>query len=335
MGTVVDGCPAGLELTEETLRAELARDIPDPLLGTGRGEPNEAELLSGVFEGLTLGTPISILIRNAGVQSEFYRKLKDKPRPGHADLTYRLRYGHVDWRGGSRASGRECISRLAAAAVARALLGRFGIAVSSRVIELAGISIGTTDDLDRARTKAVAAKKQGDSTGGMVQIAATGVPGGIGAPVFDKLEADLARAILGIGGVKSFASGAGCGAAAALGSGFNDELEWRDGKVASRTNRAGGVLGGISTGEAVWFQFKVKPTPSINLPQQTVDLASGSDAVITSNGHFDANFTPRAAVVAEAMTCLVLADHLLESGCIHPTRLDQSPLLRDRGGPRT
>jgi len=331
LGAVIDGCPAGVKLEPADIQRQMERDVPDVRLGTSRREANEVEMLSGVFEGRTLGTPISLVIRNTAVESQFYERLKDTPRPGHGDLTYRERFGHVDWRGGGRASGRECIARLAAGAVARVLLRECGISIASQVTELAGLPAGTLEEADRARQRAVELKGAGDSSGGMLKVSVTGVPAGVGAPVFAKLEADLAAAMLSIGGVKSFAIGAGFEAAKQTGSQFNDSIVSNEGHVRTATNNAGGVLAGITTGEEIWVLLSVKPTPTIGMPQRTVDLKTGCEVDMVANGHFDANFTPRAAVVAESMAALVLVDHLIDSGQIHPVRFDLSPLLSRPG----
>lgn len=328
MGVVVDGCPAGVTVDNAILAAFTARDVPDDVLGTRRREENHIEVLSGVFEGKTLGTPVSLMIPNTAVQSHFYEPLQRRPRPGHGDLTYFQRYGHVDWRGGSRASGRECISRLAAAGLAMAMLRTGGVSVSSTIVQLAGITISSSADMERARERAIELTAAGDSSGGMVQVTVSGLPAGLGSPVFGKLEADLAAAILSIGGVKSFAIGVGCESALAKGSTFNDAIVAQEGVLGTESNRAGGVLAGITTGAPVYFQFSVKPTPSINELQRTVDLETGEPVDFRANGHFDANFTPRAAVVAEAMAILVVTDHLLQSGWIHPTRFGDSLLLK-------
>ena len=333
LGAVVDGCPAGLPLSVELIAAELARDVPIEAIGTTRREPNAVEILSGIFEGRTLGTPISLVIRNGHVRSESYRARQHTPRPGHGDLTYRQRWGHVDWRGGSRASGRECIARLAAGAVARALLAGCGITVTSSLVELAGLPAATSPERSSAVAPAREIKAGGGASGGMAQVEIAGLPAGLGAPVFHKLEAELSAAILGIGGVRSFAIGQGYEAHRATGPAFNDPIVMTDGAPTSPSNRAGGVAAGISTGEPLWFRFGVKPTPSVTQAQQTVDLRSGEPVEVSVDGHFDANFTPRVAVVAEAMACLVLVDHLLEGGGLHPTRYERSELVqaRDQG----
>ncbi len=322
MGAVIDGCPAGLPLSPEDIRRELARDVPEPEIGTTRREPNEPEVLSGVYEGRTLGTPILILIRNVDVNSGDYLDRKNRPRPGHADLTWRLKYGHVDPRGGGRASGRECIARLAAGAVAKKLLALRDITVRSSVTELAGLPAGRPAELALAREEVKRIAGEGDSTGGTVTVTAEGVPAGLGRPVFGKLGARLGQALLSIGGVKALEFGAGRAHARMRGTESNDPIIREGREVRPSTNRAGGMLGGISTGLPLVVRLSVKPTPSIRAEQETVDFESGESARVSTTGRFDLNIAPRVAVVAEAMTAIVLADALLEDGFLPPVRVE-------------
>jgi len=322
VGAVVDGCPAGLPLTAEDLRPDLARDVPDVEIGTPRREPNEPEILSGVFEGKTLGSPILILIRNRDVCSTEYMTRRDTPRPGHADLSWRQRYGHVDPRGGGRSSGRECVARLAAGAVARKLLSRAGVIISSRVLELAGIAIDGPDDMASARAEVKRAFREGDSTGGRVRVVAEGLPAGLGAPVFGKLSSRVGEALLTIGGVKGVEFGEGRRLAAVRGSEANDPIVPGEGSPRPATNRAGGVQGGISTGLPLTATVSVKPTPTIRAAQDTVDMATGEPAKISGAGRFDMNFAPRVAVVGEAMVALVLVDALMDAGLLSSVRLE-------------
>jgi len=324
MGAVIDGCPAGLTLSEDDLRPDLDRDVPDESIGTPRREPNRAEILSGVFEGRTLGTPILILIRNEDVCSRGYLARRNTPRPGHADLTVRQKYGHHDPRGGGRSSGRECIARIAAGAVARKLLRSLGAAITSEVLELSGIEIRTEDDLKRAREEVRRIGIEGDSTGGLVRVTADGVPASLGSPVFGKLPALLGAAYLSIGGVKSVEFGEGRGHARMKGSESNDPLGPAGADVRPVTNRAGGTLGGISTGLPVVATLAVKPTPSIRREQDTVDLETAEPVKVSGVGRFDMNFAPRVAVIAEAMTALVLVDACFEAGFLHPSRVLES-----------
>jgi chorismate synthase len=321
VGCVVDGCPAGLPLRRRHIQRALARDVPIPEIGTTRREPNRARILSGIAEGKTLGTPIAIVIPNVDVDGRPYRPLEQIPRPGHAELTYVARHGHIDWKGGGRASGRECVARLAAGAIAKRLLAMHRVRVRSRVVAMAGVPAHTPRDLDDAVKRVLALAGEGESTGGIVHLCARGVPKGLGAPVFDKLSARLGHALLGIGGVKAIDIGAGRAAAGFTGSRNNDAILPRDGEAVPATNCAGGLLGGITTGQPLEILLWVKPVPSIPLPQWSVDLKTGTPVEVRVQGRFDLNIAPRVAVVAEAMTSLVLADALLEAGCIHPTRL--------------
>jgi len=328
MGCVIDGCPAGLKLGHDHIRQELDRDVPYPLL-TRRVEENNFQVLSGVFAGETIGTPISIIIRNQNVESEKYMKIMSRPRPGHADLTYRMKYGHVDWRGGSRASGRTWAPLIAAGAVAKRLCLRKGIGIGSRIVEMAGVRI--TEDNIRSEVKRLAdlSKVENDATGGVIEVTINDLPPGLGAPAFHRFQADLGHAILNIPGIKSFELGSSREAATMKASEFNDAIQVKNGKVITASNRAGGVLGGITTGAPVVFRLTVKPTPSILAVQRTVDLRKMENATISTEGRFDANYTPRVQVVAEALSAIVTADHLMISN-----HLDHDSLIPRAERPR-
>lgn len=290
------------------------------------------EILSGVFEGKTTGTPISMIIWNKDADSNAYDALRDKPRPGHADYTYQIKYGLRDHRGGGRASARETVGRVAAGAIARKLLSLDGIELAGYVIELGGIKAAIPSaplselkslaesnpvrcpDVDAAEEMLQAldeARQDGDSLGGMVEIVAKGVLPGLGEPVFDKLDADLAKALMSLGAVKAVEVGAGFKSASMRGSEMNDPLIVEDGQVGFESNNAGGILGGISTGAPIVCRIAVKPTPSISRKQRTVDLSLGKEAEIEIRGRHDPAIPPRIVPVAEAMVALVLADHLL------------------------
>ena len=335
VGVVLDGCPAGLALAVEDIQKELDRRRPgQSRASTARKEEDKVEILSGIFEGHTTGTPISLLVWNKDANSSAYDLLRDRPRPGHADYTYQMKYGLRDHRGGGRASARETVGRVAAGAVAKKLLQESGIRIVAYVTELGGIGAEIeTHDLGelcaRAESNAVrcpdaaaaermmarldGVRAEGDSLGGIVEIVAEGVPAGLGEPVFDKLDADLAKALMSIGAVKSVEIGAGLESAASRGSEMNDPLLWQDGRVGFASNNAGGILGGISTGQEIICRIAVKPTPSIALLQKTVDLACSEAAEIEIKGRHDPAIPPRIVPVAEAMVALVLADHLLRS----------------------
>ena len=333
VGAVVDGCPAGLALAVEDIQKELDRRRPgQSRASTERKEEDRVEILSGIFEGRTTGTPISLIVWNKDAKSSAYDLLRDKPRPGHADYAYQMKYGLRDHRGGGRASARETVGRVAAGAVAKKLLQGAGIEVMAYVAELGGIkaeidSSNLSELCARAESNPVrcpdpaAAKRmmerldavrlEGDSLGGIVVITAEGVPPGLGEPVFDKLDADLAKALMSIGAVKAVEIGLGLQSAELCGSEVNDPILMSAGKIDFESNNAGGILGGISTGQSIVCRIAVKPTPSIAKRQRTVDLASCEAAEIEIKGRHDPAIPPRIVPVAESMVALVLADHLL------------------------
>ena len=341
LGVVVDGCPAGLEIGEADVQAELDRRRPgQSALTTARSEADRAEILSGVFEGRTTGAPIAILVRNADADSSAYEAIKDLPRPGHADYAYQAKYGHRDYRGGGRSSGRETLGRVAAGAIAKKLIAGCGIGVYAHTVSIGDVVArpSTIDEIiANAKTNPVRcadlsaagamseaivrARSEGDSIGGAVQIVAVGLPEGLGSPVFGKLDADVAGALMGIGGVKAIEIGAGAGSARMKGSEMNDEFVLEHGKVRTKTNNCGGILGGISTGMPLVCRIAVKPTPSIAKPQRTVDLAKMEEADISVKGRHDPSIVPRIVPVAEAMVALVLADHMILSGRICPDHI--------------
>ena len=316
MGCVLDGFPAGLKVDLKAIKEDLKRDVPYPVL-TRRVEDNRMRFLSGIYRGRTLGTPICMIIRNGNVESDRYKLIANTPRPGHADLTYRMKYGHWDWRGGSRASGRTWAPMIPAGSMAKQLLDLVDVQVSTRILVMGGVEIqpsGPNSLRTVIQRLAKEAERTGDATGGLVELSITSLPGGIGAPWFWRFQADIGHAILSIPGVKSYEVGAGLAAADLTASEFNDELTWDpNGFVKGRTNNAGGVLGGITTGAPFVGRFAVKPTPSILVPQRTVDVRGGEKEMITE-GRFDANYTPRVQVIAEAIAALVSADHLMISG---------------------
>jgi chorismate synthase len=338
VGVVIDGCPAGIELDETDIQKELNRRRPGQSdITTQRKEEDKAEILSGVFSGKTTGAPISIMVKNLDVDSSKYEELKNTPRPGHADLTYELKYGLRDWRGGGRSSARETIGRVAAGAVAKKLLLLQGIEVLGHVVELGGIRAkpvsiedireNTEKNPVRCADMDVAiemqamihdARSEGDSVGGIVEIIGTGVPAGVGEPVFDKLSAELARGLMSIGAVKGVEFGAGFKCAQMKGSRMNDAIGLRDDKIRTLSNNAGGMLGGISNGEPIICRIAVKPTPSISKEQRTVDMSTMKDTRIKITGRHDPSIPPRIVPVAEAMVALVLVDQMMRGGFINP-----------------
>ncbi|MBF0407405.1 MAG: chorismate synthase [Candidatus Riflebacteria bacterium] len=322
LGVVIDGCPARLPVDDNDIFNRLKLDVPDQELGTPRGEKNRFQILSGVFDGMTIGTPISIIIWNNDARPESYSGGRDTLRPGHADYTWLKRFGHTDWRGGSRASGRECIARLAAGAIALKILEKFGVSIKSRIIEMAGIEVTDAKSMENARDKALEIGKTGDSTGGAVELIISGLPAGTGSPVFAKLHADLSSAMFSIGGIKAVQFGVGTEVSAMKGSELNDSFDIdKDGEIFTETNSCGGILGGISTGDDLTIKLSVKPTPTVLIPQKTVDIREKKQKTVKYSGRFDMNFVPRIPPVAESMTAFVLVDHLMLSGIIPTTKL--------------
>lgn len=271
-------------------------------LSSPRREPDRVEILSGTFEGVTTGAPVAMVVYNADVQSADYDALRDVFRPGHADATYQAKYGIRDHRGGGRSSGRETLARVAAGTLAMRLLARHSVVISGRLLEVHGAT-GAAEMEDEIR----AAKEDGDSVGGIVEITVENCPSGLGDPVFAKLDALIAGALMGIGGVKGVEIGDGFGAARLRGSENNDEMD----AGGFLSNHAGGILGGISTGAEIVVRIAVKPTPSIALAQRTVDR-EGNEVTVSAKGRHDPCIAPRIVPVAESMVALVIADSLLE-----------------------
>jgi len=327
VGVVIDGCPPRIPLDETIIQAMLDRRRPGrSVASTGRKEPDRAIIMSGVFDNMTTGTPIMIMVENKDADSRAYKPNADRFRPGHGDISYEAKYGIRDWRGGGRASARETVARVAAGAVAKALLDRETIAVFAYTIELGGIRTATFDldnvdknmfccpDMDAAKKmeeRITEVIKSGNSVGGIVEVLAENVPAGFGDPVFDKLDADLAKALMSIGAVKGVEIGAGFKTATKLGSENNDPIT--PGGFAS--NNAGGILAGISNGDDIVIRAAVKPIPSIAIEQETIDR-SGKSVTISTKGLHDISAIPRINVVCEAMVSLVLADHLLRQRAI-------------------
>lgn len=327
LGAVIDGCPPRLPLTPAEIEAELARRRPGTSqYTTARREPDRVEILSGTLQGLTTGTPISLIIYNKDVKSEAYEPLKEIYRPGHGDFTYQAKYGLRDYRGGGRASARETAARVAAGAVAQKVLDLAGIKVLAYTLELGGIrargwrreAIDTNPFFcpDPEAAEAMAArvqevKQQGDSLGGIVEVQVLNCPAGLGEPVFDKLDAVLAQAVMSVGAVKGVEIGAGFKAAGMLGSEHNDPLT----PQGFASNHAGGILAGISNGAPIIIRAAVKPIPSIAKPQATIDR-DGRPQTITIGGRHDISAIPRIVPVIAAMVKLTLADFLLRQQAV-------------------
>lgn len=322
LGAIVDGCPPGLTLSEEYIQEELDKRKPGKSKGeTPRKEKDKVEILSGVFEGITTGTPIALIIYNIDPQSSAYESLKEVFRPGHADFTYYMKYGVRDYRGGGRASGRETVARVAAGAVAKRILEEYGIEVFAYTINLGGVEAKARDleyitqnslfcpdpeAYGKMLEKIEETAKEGDTLGGIVEILVKNMPVGLGDPVFDKLSADLAKALCSVGAVKGFEMGAGFKVANLKGSQNNDPLSPKG----FTKNDAGGLLGGISSGQDLILRVAVKPIPSHRLPQKTINI-KGEEVEIQIKGRHDLSAIPRIVPVLSAMTRIVLADHLL------------------------
>jgi chorismate synthase len=331
VGVVVDGCPPRIPLGEADIQPQLDRRRPgQSSITTPRKEADRAEIVSGVFEGRTLGTPIAMFVRNQDFRSEAYSEMSEKFRPSHADYTYQAKFGIRAWPGGGRTSARETIGRVAAGAIAEKLLRlRWGVEIVAYVSEVKGIA-GVADfetvtrDLvdqnivrcpDRAAAVRMiecieAARSEGDSVGGVITCAARNVPPGWGEPVFDRLEADLAKAMLSLPATKGFEIGSGFAGTGMTGIAHNDSFRNIDGRIRTTSNRSGGVQGGISNGETIYFRVAFKPVATVMRPQDTVDN-HGADTTLTGRGRHDPCVLPRAVPIVEAMTALVLADHAL------------------------
>ncbi len=322
LGGIIDGCPSGIPLTEAMIQAELDKRRPGKgVASTTRREPDTVRLLSGVFENQTTGTPIAFHIENTSQRSSDYDELKDVYRPGHADITFEAKFGIRDHRGGGRSSGRETAARVAGGAIAQALLARHDIALFAYTVEFGGISSPIQDVQGAAdrpffapdhavvplwEKRTLAAKDAGDSLGGIVRVEAHGVPAGLGEPVFDKLSATLAHAVMSVGAVKGVEIGAGFAAVARTGSENNDPLT----PGGFLTNNSGGILGGISTGQPILITAAVKPISSIGQEQLTINK-KGEQVAIRVRGRHDISAIPRVVPVLKAMAALALADALL------------------------
>lgn len=329
IGVVIDGCPAGLPLCEGDIQLYLNRRKPgQSKFTTPRKEDDAVEILSGTFEGRTTGTPISLIVCNQNQKSKDYSEIASYYRPGHADYTFDEKYGFRDYRGGGRSSGRETIGRVAAGAIAAKILKELGITLTAYTKSIGPIEIKTFDPNEISNNKlympdANAASsasayleecmKNHDSSGGIIECIVEGLPAGIGDPVFEKLDANLAKAIFSIGAVKGFEIGDGFAVAAAKGSGNNDAFYYNeDQSVCKKTNHAGGILGGISDGSPLIFRAAIKPTPSIFSKQETINK-NGENIDIEIKGRHDPVIVPRAVVVVESMAALTILDLLLSN----------------------
>ncbi len=331
LGVVIDGCPSGIKLTEKVIQVELDRRKPkSKTISTPRKEPDKVEILSGVFEGKTTGMPISMIVFNKNVKSADYNNLKNTYRPGHADLTYEMKYLNRDYRGGGRASGRETVARVMAGAIAKKVIKQLFGYKKMKIIghttqvgphkskkfvekEIENNEIRCADK-DAAKKMIEYIRKmrvEGDSIGGLVEIRVKNCPYGLGEPVFDKLDADLAKAIMSIGAVKGVSFGAGFNVVSMKGSENNDQYKVvKNKQIETVANNAGGIYGGISSGEDLLINIAVKPTPSISKKQKTVDIG-GKEVGMSIKGRHDACIVPRLIPVAESMVAITILDHLL------------------------
>jgi len=332
LGVIIDGCPAGLDIDLEYINQELAKRRPgQSAIVTQRKEPDTAKILSGIFEGKSTGTPIAMVIENTNQKSKDYSHIADKFRPSHADFTYMKKYGIRDYRGGGRSSARETSARVAAGAVAKLLLKHFGIELTAYVSKVGHIEWkGTLDQelinnieknpvrcpdpesADRMETLIRDIRKQGDTIGGIVSCEITNVPAGLGEPVFDKLHADLAKAMMSINAAKGFEYGSGFKGTTMKGSEHNDSFYMEDDQVKTKTNYSGGIQGGISNGMPIYFNVAFKPVATIMQDQESIDQ-SNDKVKIEGKGRHDPCVLPRAVPIVEAMAALVMADHLLRN----------------------
>jgi chorismate synthase len=331
VGVVVDGCPSRLAISRDEIQAELDRRRPgQSKITSHRNESDQVEILSGVEDGLTLGTPIAMLVRNADARSGDYDEMRTKFRPSHADYTYQAKYGIRAVAGGGRASARETIGRVAAGAIAQKLLAQAAdvhivayvkqvgdIEASIDASKVTRAMVESTivrcpdDKIAPVMIEAIdAARKAGDSMGGVIEAVARNVPPGLGEPVFDRLEADLGKAILSLPACKGFESGSGFAGTRLRGSQHNDAFFREQGRVRTRTNRSGGIQGGISNGEDIVIRAAFKPTATVLMPQETIDI-DGNATTLQARGRHDPCVLPRAVPMVEAMMALVLADHYL------------------------
>lgn len=337
VGVIVDGCPSRIELSEADLQKELDRRRPGQSdLVTPRKEADRCEILSGTFQGKTLGTPIAVLVRNTDARPEAYTEMETAFRPSHADFTYQAKYGIRNWEGGGRSSARETIGRVAAGAIARKALatlcpGLEIIAYVKSIYQMDAVIDPATVTAEQVESNPVRCpdaetagemgtliktmRARGDSVGGIIECVVRGVPAGLGEPVFDRLEADLAKAMLSLPATKGFEIGAGFSSTLMTGSEHNDPFEMRDGHVRTVTNHSGGVQGGISNGEDLFFRLAFKPTATIAQKQRTVTI-TGEETDLAARGRHDPCVLPRAVPMVEAMAALVLIDHALRQRAI-------------------
>ena len=330
IGVVVDGCPAGIDFDENFIQNELTRRKPgQSKITTQRKEEDRIEILSGVFEGKSTGSPIAMMVRNADARSKDYSHIAEKFRPSHADYTYHVKYGVRDYRGGGRSSARETLARVAAGALAKTVLSQLGISIQAYVSQVGPLKLTKTyKELDLSKTEdnilrcpdaemaeeMIAfidqTRKDCDTVGGVVSAVIKGCPVGLGEPAFDKLHAELGKAMLSINAVKGFEYGSGFGGVEMFGSQHNDKFVMKDGKVTTETNYSGGIQGGISNGEDIYFRVAFKPVATLMKDQESID-ASGNTTTVSGKGRHDPCVVPRAVPIVEAMAAIVILDYYL------------------------
>lgn len=336
IGVIVDGCPAGLSLAETDFQEELDRRIPaERKIVSARIEKDTAKILSGIFNGYTTGAPIGLMVENKETKSSDYEAIRDLPRPGHADYPARVKYGSFnDYRGGGRFSGRVTVALILAGTIAKKLLGKYGVDVLAYTLAVGQVKTDKKFSLEEIRKNRYAAatrcpdlacaekmeeaiveaRRAGDSLGGIVECVAFGLPVGVGEPLFDSLDADLAKALFSVPAVKGVEFGAGFRAAEVRGSENNDAFLMQEGKVITSSDNAGGILGGLSNGMPVIIRAAIKPTPSIEKEQKTVDLAEKKNAFVKVGGRHDPCVVPKAVPAIEAVVAITLADHMIRGG---------------------
>jgi chorismate synthase len=347
MGVVIDGCPAGLPFSEADVQIDLDQRIPiqKPELVSGRVEKDVVKILSGIFNGFTTGAPICMIVENKETKSSDYESIKNLPRPAHADYTAKIKYGGFnDYRGGGRFSGRITVTLIMAGALAKKLLAHFRVEVLAYTQAIGKVQLSKTVGFEEIRKhryewaarcpdlacaqameKAIlTAKKEGDSLGGIIECIILNVPLGVGDPLFDALDADLAKAVFMVPAVKGVEFGAGFKVAQLKGSEANDAFELQKGKVLTTTNVSGGILGGISSGMPIVFRVAIKPTPSIALEQKSVDLSEMKNSTIKVSGRHDPCVVPKAVPALESVAAITLVDHMIRSGFIPKTLKGQS-----------
>lgn len=343
VGAIVDGCPANLELNSEDIQKELDKRKPGTSsVTTPRKESDEVQILSGIFEGKTDGTPIACVVFNKNQHSKDYSMFKNTPRPSHGDFGWMMKYGNYDYRGGGRGSGRVTIGHVIGGAIAKKLLKTQGIEIVSHVTQIGNIKAEPKEyniikenieknpircgDLKASKEmeELILTKKQeGDSIGGIVETIAIGVPEGLGEPIFERLDGDLAKILMNIGAVKGVEIGLGFDVANHTGFEINDEFEIKNHQITTKTNNSGGIIGGMSNGMPIVSRIAVKPTPSISKCQDSINLEKMENEKIEIKGRHDPCICPRVTVVAESSTAIILADHMIRSGLIHPNNLNK------------